>query len=201
METELIYWVALIAMFVIGVIFGGLVVFFFRRMAITRQLRIAQRKAARTVTEARVEARDVLHEAREEADKTRAAAETEYRDRRSELQRQENRLASKMESVERRLEGLEQRERNLANKEKGIESARAELSEIRDRELKQLELVSGMSSNEAKQLLLERTEAEMQEETSRRLHEWEVKLKEEADKKAQEILSLAIQRCASEVVS
>ncbi|MFC2016601.1 ribonuclease Y, partial [Chloroflexota bacterium] len=110
-------------------------------------------------------------------------------------------LATKTETSERRLEAVEQRERNLTNKEKGVESIRADLTGIRDRQLKQLELISGMSSIEAKQHLLERVEAEMQEETSRLLREWEDKLKEEANKKAQEILSQAIQRCASEVVS
>ncbi len=201
MERELIYYVALVAMLVIGAIFGGTIVFFFRRMAINRQLRAAQRKAARTVAEARLEAKDALNEAKEEAEKIRSTADTEYRERRSELQRQENRLSSKTETLERRLEGAEQRERNLANKEKGIESIRAELNGVRDRQLKQLELISGMSSAEAKQALLERIEGEMEEETSRRLREWEVKLKEEADRKAQGILSQAIQRSASEVVS
>jgi len=201
MERELIYYVALVAMLVIGAIFGGTIVFFFRRMAINRQLRAAQRKAARTVAEARLEAKDALNEAKEESEKIKSTADTEYRERRSELQRQENRLSSKTETLERRLEGAEQRERNLANKEKGIESTRAELNGVRDRQLKQLELISGMSSTEAKQALLERIEGEMGEETSRRLREWEDKLKEEADKKAQGILSQAIQRSASEVVS
>ncbi|MFC2056364.1 ribonuclease Y [Chloroflexota bacterium] len=201
MEQEILYIVALISVFVIGVIGGGVTVFFFRRMALNRQLRNAQRKAARMVAEARDEAKEALREAKEEADKIKATAETEFRERRSELQRQENRLSQKTEALERRMEGLEQRERNLVNKEKGAESIRAELTEIRDKQLKQLELVSGMSSAEAKQELLERMEGEMQEETSRRLHEWEDKLKEEADRKSQGILSQVIQRCASEVVS
>ncbi len=202
MGTEFyIDYVALIMTFFIGVVLGGTVVFFFRRMAINRQLRVAQRKAARTVAEARLEAKNALNEAKEEAEKVRSTADTEYRERRAELQRQENRLSSKTETLERRLEGVEQRERNLANKEKGIESIRADLTEVRDRQLKQLELISGMSSAEAKQALLERIEGEMGEETSRRLREWEDKLKEEADRKAQGILSQAIQRSASEVVS
>jgi len=188
-------------MFVIGAILGGMVIFFFRRMAVNRQLRTAQRKAARMVAEARLEAKDTLREAKEETEKIKTTAEAEYRERRSELQRQENRVSSKTETLERRLEAVEQRERNLANKEKGIESARADLTEIRSRQLKELELISSMSSAEAKQALLERVEIEMQEEASRRLRQWEEKLKEEADRKAQGILSQAIQRCASEVVS
>ena len=201
METTLIYYVALASVFIIGIIAGGAIVFFFRRMVINRQLRIAQRKAARTVAEASLEAKNVLSGAKEEAEKARATAEAEYRERRAELQRQENRLSAKTETLERRLEGTEQRERNLANKEKGIESIRADLGEVKDRQSKQLELISGMSSAEAKRVLLERMEVEIGEETSRRLRQWEEELREGADRKAQEILSPVIQRCASEIVS
>jgi len=195
------FYTAVVAIFVIGVIFGGMVVFFFRRMAINRQLRAAQRKAARVVAEARDEAKELLRGGKEEAEKIQSAAEAEYRQRRSELQRQENRVLSKTESLERKQEGLEQRERNLANKEKSMEAIRGELSGLRDKELKQLELISSMSSLEARQALFDRVEAELKEETARRLRDWEAKLKEEADRKAQEILAQVIQRSASEVVS
>ncbi len=201
MGTEIIGYVALVSVFVIGVIGGGTAVFFFRRMAINRQLRAAQRKAVRAVAEARVESKEVLREAKAEAEKIKSVTEAEYRERRSELQRQESRLSAKIETLERKLEGVEHRERNLANKEKEIESIRAHLGEVRDRQIKQLELISGMSSAEAKQALLETLEVEMQGEASRRLREWEAKIREEANSKAQEILSQAIQRCASEVVS
>jgi ribonuclease Y len=187
--------------FVIGVIFGGMAAFLSRRVLINRQIRIAERKAARIVVEAGNESKGVLHEAREEAKRVKEASEGEYRERRSELQRQENRLTQKGESLERKLEGVEQRERNMAGKEKEIESIRAQLGELKDRQLKQLELISGMSSAEAKQNLIEAMEVEMQKESSRRLREWEAKLKEEADEKAQDILSRAIQRGASEVVA
>ncbi len=201
MGIEFYYYIALVSIFVIGVIFGGMAVFFFRRMVINRQLRIAQRKAARTVAEAKIESKEVLREAKEEVEKIKSVAEAEHRERRSELQRQESRLSAKTETLERKLEGVEQRERSLANKEKEIESVHAHLGEVRDKQLKQLELISGMSSVEAKQALLENMEIEMRGEASRRLQEWEAKLKEETDKKTQEILSQAIQRCASEVVS
>jgi ribonuclease Y len=187
--------------FVIGVIFGGMAAFLSRRFMFNRQIRIAERRAARMVAEARNEARAVLREAQEEAKRIKTAGETEYRERRSELQRQENRLAQKAESLERKLEAVEQRERSLASKEKEIDSIRAQLGELKDRQLRQLELISGMSSAEARQVLLETMEVELQQETSRRLREWEAKLKEEADKKAQEILAQAIQRNASEVVA
>ncbi len=199
-NTALVY-LAIFSMFVIGLIVGGALVFFLRRMIINRQLRTAQRKAVRMVAEAREEARELLQENKSEADKLKSSAEKELRDRRNELQRQENRLSQKTETMERRLEGLEQRERNLANREKQIETAHTEIAEIRDKQLTQLEQVSSMSTAEAKQELLDRMEVELRDETSRRLKEWEDKLKEESDEKAQGILSQAIQRCASEVVS
>jgi ribonuclease Y len=200
METGLVY-VALVSMFVIGLVSGGVIVFFFRRMAINRQLRTAQRKAARTVAEAREESKAILRESKEEIERNKAKSETELRERRSELQRQENRLSSKTENLERRIESVEQRDRNLANREKNIEAIRAEVSEIREKQIQQLEAVSGMSGEEAKKELLDRMEIETQDETSRRLREWEEKLKEESDKISQVILAQSIQRCASEVVS
>ncbi|UCB43501.1 MAG: ribonuclease Y [Dehalococcoidales bacterium] len=197
METVLVY----ISSFVIGTVFGGAIVFFWRRMAINRQLRAAQRKAARMMAEARVESKELLDQAKEDAEKAKASAETEYRERRSELQRQENRLQSKTENLDRKTESVAQRERGLANREKTLETTKAQLEEARDKQLKQLELISGMSSTEAKDVLLERMESEMDEEASRRLREWETKLKAEADLKSQEILTQTIQRSASEVVS
>ncbi len=195
------YVLALISIFIIGFTFGAAVVYFFRRIAVNRQLRAAQRKAGRLVAEAREEAQGIQREAKEAADKARVAAEAEYRERRQEAQRQENRLSQKLETFERKLESVEQRERHLASKEKEIESIRADLAGVRDKRQKQLELISGMSSNEAKQALLEAVEAETREETARRLREWETKLKEEANRRAQEILSVAVQRSASEIVS
>jgi ribonuclease Y len=175
--------------------------FLSRRVMFNRQIRIAERKAAKMVADARIEAKSKLNEAKQEADKTRSAAETGYRERRTELQREENRLSQKTETLDRKLDGVEQRERNLTNREKEAESIRSQLGELRDKQLIQLELISGMSSNEAKEQLLEAMEVEMRGEASRRLRDWEAGLKEEAGKKAQEILSQAIQRSASEVVS
>ena len=187
--------------FIIGVIFGGMAAFLSRRLVFNRQIRIAERKAAKMVAEARNESKNILHEATEEAKKNKTSSDTEYRERRIELHRQENRLVQKGETLERKLEGVEQRERNLATKEKDIDSTRSHLGELKDKQLTQLELISGMSSTEAKQTLLEAMETDIQQESSRRLREWETELKEEANERAQEILAQAIQRSASEIVA
>jgi len=195
------FGLVILAIFVIGTVFGAMAAFLSRRVIIGRQMRSAERKAARLVSEARMEAKDLVHEAKQEAQKLKSATETEYRDRRTELQRQENRVTQKSDTLDRKLEGVEQRERNLNNKEKDVESTRAGLIEIKDRQLKQLELISGMSSAEAKQSLLEAVESEMQDETSRRLREWEITLQQESSVKSQEILSQSIQRMASDIVA
>jgi len=189
------------AALIVGVALGGMATFLFRRAMFNRQIRIAERKAGKMMAEARDEAKVVLSDAQDEAKRIKTSVEAEHRERRGELQRQENRLSQKTENLDRKLEGVEQRERSLAGKEKEIESVRTQLGELRSKQLKQLELISGMSSAEAKQTLVEAMEVEMEQETSRRLREWETKLKEEANARAQQILTQAIQRNASEVVA
>ena len=200
MEAGLVY-LAIAFSFIIGLIVGVVGLFFFRRFLFNRQIRIAERKAVKMVAEARNEAKEALQQAQDEIKRNRTAAENDYRERKSELQKQENRLNQKNETLDRKLEGVEQRDRNLVNKEKEIENIRLQAAELRDKQLKQLETISGLSNEEAKQLLLDAMEVELSHEASRRLHQWENKLKEEANLKAQDILAIAIQRSASEIVA
>ena len=146
--------------FIIGVVFGAMGTFLTRRVMLTRQMRIAERKASRILTDAKIESKDMLRDARVEADKAKQVTETEIRERRIELQRQENRFSQKMENVDRKLDSLGHREHNLVDKEKEIESTRTYLTEVKNKQLKQLELISGMSSDEAKTTLLEAIEVE-----------------------------------------
>jgi ribonuclease Y len=192
---------AILSAFIIGGIFGAMALFISRGMLINRQLRIAQKKASKLLAEANLEAKDVLHEAKQEAEKTRSSSTSELKERRAELQRQENRVTQKVETLERKIEGLDSRERDLTSKEKQIEDTQAQLEDVKKQELKQLELVSNMTSEQAQQSLLEIMEQEMQQETSRRIREWEAKTKEEADEKSRDILVQAIQRIASDIVS
>jgi ribonuclease Y len=201
MELGIASVLAIFFAFVIGAIFGAMAAFLSRRIVFNRQLRLAERKAAKMVAEARNESRNILHEAQEESKRLKSSTDAEYRERRSELQRQENRLSQKTENLDRKMEFVEQRERGLAGKEKEIDSTRDHLVELRDKQLKQLELISDMSSSEAREKLLEAMEVETRHEASRRLREWEAKLQQEADEKAQDILSRAIQRSASEIVA
>jgi len=196
-----IVYISILFSFIIGLVCGGVFLFVWWRMRVSRQLRFAERKAAKMVADSRNEAKAVMDKAQEEANRLKTATENDYRERRAEVQKAENRVNQKSETLDRKLEGVEQRERNLNNKEKEIETTRSQVVELKDKQMKQLELISGMSSGEAKQSLLDAMEVEMQHEASRRLRQWETKLKEEANQKAQEILALAIQRSASEIVA
>ena len=187
--------------FIIGGVAGAAFIFFFRRFRLNQEMRLVEKKAAQLQAEAEHKARDVISEAKAEAAKLKSAAEAEGRERRSELQRNENRLVQKEGTLDRKLEDVERRGRELTNKEEKMESIRTQLEEARGKQLKQLEVISGMSTDEAKKSLLDATEVEVREDTSRRLREWEAELRAEENKKAQEILSQAIQRCASDVVA
>jgi ribonuclease Y len=187
--------------FVIGVVFGGMGAFLSRGLFANRQIRAAQKRSVRIVAEARVEAKGVINEARVEIDKIRVTAESESRERRLELQRQENRLAQKESHLDRKLEETEMRERQMITREKEVDKIKEELGGLKAKELAELESISRLSSEDAKQLLLDQVEGELKQEGSRRLHEWEVKIKDEAEERARDILAQVIQRNASEVVA
>ena len=182
-------------------IFGGVIAFFTRQMIASRRLRLAEEKAQKLLAEAKEKQKAALLEAKEAAFNIKAEAETSYREHRAELQRQERRLAQREENLEHKMEALERREHNISAKEKDTERVRAQIESLKQKQLQQLELIANMSSGEAKELLLQRVESEIQEEESRRVHEMEARVKEEGEKKAREILTQAIQRCATEVVT
>ncbi|MBI2858033.1 MAG: ribonuclease Y [Chloroflexi bacterium] len=165
-----------------------------------RTLNDKQRRAERTLAEANEKKQQMLAEAADEAMKARAAIESEARERRAELQRTEKRLIQKEEALERKLEGLERRETGLATKEKELEDLKAQVRSVKDKQMEQLERISGMSAEEAKTMLAQAVEKEIEVEASRRLREWEAKLKEEANERAQAVLTAVMQRCATDVV-
>ena len=184
-----------------GLIVGGFGGYLGRRLIYGRRYEAAQSEASRLLEEAREQHRALLIEAKEEALRIRSAGESELRERRSELQRMEHRLSNREENVERRSNNLERRERNIAQKEQEAEEIHAGLQEAKQKELQQLEAISSLSVNDAKQILMERAEEEIQHEVARRYRELEQQAKEEANEKARNVLAGAIHRLASEVVS
>ncbi|KTB47669.1 ribonuclease Y [Dehalogenimonas alkenigignens] len=187
--------------FLIGTAAGSVFIYLSRQLVYSRKLRVAQRKAAHTVAEAQTEAKSIVQSAREEAEKMRMANENELRERRTELAKQENRVTQKVETLERKLENLDTRERDLLKKEKSIDEEMEKVEALRGQEQLKLEEVAGLTTQQAKDQLIEMVESEMQVETARRIRQWEQRIKEEADEKARNIIIHAIQRTASDIVA
>ncbi|HEX3043776.1 MAG TPA: ribonuclease Y [Bacillota bacterium] len=145
--------------------------------------------------------REALLEAKEEALKVKNELERENRERRADIQRLEKRLLQKEESLDRKYEVIEKKEEALTNKEVEVEKLKSELQEIHQRHRRELERISGLSSDEAKVLLLKDVEEEIQQEIAMKIRELEIRAKEESERKAREIISLAIQKCAADHVT
>lgn len=157
------------------------------------------RENARKETEA--SKKETILEAKDEVHKIRTDAEKEIRDRRNEVQRQERRLIQKEETLDRKLEGLEKKEESLNHKQRHIEEKQSKVDELYSQQLAELERISNLTTEEAKQTILDSVEVEVRHESAIMIKELETQAKEEADKKAREIISLAIQRCAADHVA
>ncbi|MFA5399429.1 MAG: ribonuclease Y [Dehalococcoidia bacterium] len=193
-------WIYYVIIGLVAVLFL-LVGYFARQLLANQQIRNAQNEAKKLLESAQAKYEQLILDAKEEAVKVRAAAEADSRERRYELQRLERRSSQREERLERKLEALERRERSLIGREKEIDTVREQVEEVKTRQLQRLEAISGMSSDEAKQQLLNAVESEIQEDASRRVREWEVRIKDDIDNIARDILATTIQRCATDVVS
>ncbi len=145
--------------------------------------------------------KEALVEAKEEIHRLRVEMEREGKERRGELQRLERRLVQKEENLDRKMDAVEKKEEVLGRKEGEVERAQEKINAVYEKQLAELERLSGMSSDEARTLLLTRAQEEIRHETAIMIKEMEQQAKEEADKKAREIVSAAIQRCAADHVA
>lgn len=179
--------------------------YFVRKKLAEAKIVSAEEAAKKIVADAEKNAeakkRETILEAKEETLKFRNEVEKENRERRSELQRQERRIVQKEESLERKIETIEKKDEALIKRENEIEKSKEELSQLYSKQLAELERLSGLSSEDAKELLLANVEDEIRHETAMLIKDIENKAKEEGDKKAREIISLAIQRCAADHVA
>jgi len=144
---------------------------------------------------------EALLEVKEEAEKLRKEAEQENRERRAELQQQERRLVQKEENLDRRTAAVEKRERKLAQWERELEKRETDLEGLRQRQIEELERLSDLSREQAKELLLRTVETEFRHEAAQLLKEIEEETREEAQIRARKIISLAIERCAVDHVA
>ena len=194
---------------VIGLIVGAVLVYVFgvlrERKQADEDLNSAKNQAKQIVNDAYKSAegkkREALLEAKEEILKAKNDHEREVRERRSELQRQEHRLQQKEENLDRKTENMEKREEQLAAKLLRLDETQAQAEQLKQDQLDALERISGFTSEEAKRYLLDQLEADVTHESAMKIKEIEARCKEEADSKAREIISLAIQRCAADHVA
>lgn len=140
-------------------------------------------------------------EAKEEVHKLRTEVERENRERRNEIQKLERRILNKEESIDRKSETLERKEEAIIRKNKLLDEKEASINELYEKQLLELERLSGLTSEEAKELILDGVKKEISHETAIMIKEMEYQAKQEADKKAKEIISQSIQRCAADHVA
>jgi len=165
--------------------------------------RLSELKAAseQRLLEVQAQQNEALREARDETARFRATIEREQNERRTELQRQERRLQQKEEALDRKMEAFEQRERKLVLRERSLEQIREEIEGIKRKQLSELEQIAQLTEEQARELLLSRIENQVRAEAALRVRAIEEQAREEADARAREIITLAIQRCASDQVA
>ena len=145
--------------------------------------------------------REALLEAKEESLKTKNELEKETRERRAELQRYERRVLSKEENLDKKSDAMEKREAGLAAREEAMNKRNAEVESLYEKGIQELEKISGLTSEQAKEYLLKSVEDDVKHDTAKLIKELDNKAKEEADKKAREYVVTAIQRCAADHVA
>ena len=161
----------------------------------------AKKILERGAKDAEAKKKDMILEAKEEVLRLRNETERELKERRAEVTRQERRLSQKEENLDKKSETLERKNEQLDAKLKENEEARAQIDEIVAKHIKRLEEISGYTAEQAKQELLIKVETETRHEMAQKLDELETQFKEEADQKAKNLLTLAIQRCAADHVA
>lgn len=196
----------------LGLIVGAVVGFFVCKSIAEAKIAGAKSSAEQIIDEGTREAealkKEALLEAKDEIHQLRTEAEQDIRDRRAELQKQENRLMQKEENLDRKDESLDKREAllekkddSLTVKQQHIEEMESKVEEVVRAQQKELERISSLTREDARAIILDRVENELSHDIAIMVKETENRAKEDADKKAKEILSLAIQRCAADHVA
>lgn len=210
MEVDFMVFNILLA--IIGLIVGLGLGFMVAKSRHEKEIAGAQSSAAGIIDSAKKEAetlkKEALLEAKEENQKYRSEVESELRESKLELKSQENRLIQREQTLNRKDDSLEKRENSLESKEEAL-SSKQQLIEEREKDVekmiedqqKELEKIAGLSKEDARDVIMKSTEEELNHELTLMVKESEQRAKEEVDRKAKNLLSLAIQRCAADQVS
>ena len=190
---------------IIAVIIGAGAGYTARKRSAEAQIGSAEAEAVKIVSDAeeKAEARkkELMLEAKEDIHRLRQELDRDTKERRNEISRQERRVVQKEENLDRKLESVEKKEEQLARKESRIDKTQQAVDEMHEKQKTELERISGLTSDEAKNILMAETEEELKHEKAVKIKEYEQQTRDEADKKARDILSIAIQRCAADHVA
>ena len=194
--------IAIVGCAAVGIGLGFALGVGYRKKFAEREIGSAEQEATRLINEAirsgESRKKEMLLEAKDEIHKSRTEYEKEVKERRAELTKQERRLQQKEETLDKKAENFERKEEEMAAKLAEVARAKEEAEAVRRQHIATLEKLSGLTQEQAKQHLLESVEEEVRHETAMKIKEIEQQMKDEADEKAREVLSLAIQRCAAD---
>ena len=197
-----ILWIVII---VAVAVVSGLVGYIIRKNIGEKAIGSAEQKARNMILDAQNKSetikKEITLEAKEEAHRMRTEAEREVKERRSEIQRAERRMIQKEESLDKKLENIEKREESITKHENEILAKKKELEGFVAKQIEELEKISGLTAEEAKALLLDEIEKDVRHDASLMIKDIESKAKEEAEKRAKQIITGAIQRCAADHVA
>ena len=191
----------IIAALLVGILIGYLV----RKKLAEARIKSAEEAAAKILIDAKKESetrkKEALLEAKEEIHRLRSEADRDNKERHNEIVRQEKRLQKKEEDIDRKLEGIEKKEEGIRKKDAESEAIRAKLSALQEQKLQELEEISGLTVNDAKQMLLNSIEEDVKHEAAIMVRDIENNAREEGEKRAREIVAAAIQRVAADHVA
>ncbi len=200
-----IYVVIAIAVLAVSIVITWFAAISYRKKVYESKIGTAEEKSREIIDEAlkvaETKKREALLEAKEESLRTKNEAEREAKERRAEIQRMERRVMNREENLDKKSEALEKKEASLAAKEEALTARKRETEELYNKELQELERISGLTSEQAKEYLLKTVEEDVKHDTARMIKELESQAKEEASKKAKEYVVTAIQKCAADHVS
>ena len=200
MQTYMIILIDIVVLLVLGIVFYKTI-----QAASKKKIELLEKEATTVLESSKKEAealkKEAILEAKEEVHRLRTDCERDSRERRNEIQRLERRLIQREESLDKKSDSLQKKEDALNERVNEVQKMEEKVQEVYNQRREELERVSGLSSDEARQILLEEVRKEVSHDAALMIKDIESRAKEEADKKAREIITTAIQRCAADHVS
>ena len=205
MNSQVIFFISAAVAVIVFFIVGFRVGITYRKKVAEAELGRAEEQAKNVLNDAYKSAeskkRELLLEAKEETHKLRSEFDKEVKERRNEISRQERRIQQKEEQLDKKTDSIERKEAAIAQKEKEAEQLKEKTQDLYQKELEELEKVAGMTVSDAKELLLKNAENEVKHEMAMMIKDVELRAKDEAEKKAKNIIGMAIQKCAADHVT